>query len=358
MNISAKSKKRNLRKAVCSLMCFSMNKIGKLLFIFAIFSISVFSQTRSPILYYHGQTIWQLPKIAEKDIDIGLWALIIAKEFDPSIDIPKYSSKLDSCVLEIRKMLADRTLDRDKTNAVKMFIYEPGVWNNFHPFTYDLDDPLGEKITNRLISTYLDTRKGNCVSMPTLFYALLQRLDPKYPICGVESPRHYFCRIKDRQTKDSYNFEATHGGAVNNLFYIVKNDLSQKSIDSGLYLRDLTKKEYLGSLIQILVHKYRDKNEFQTAIKYNELALELSPKSAVPIIGKCALNAELACRLYEKRAREGKLSEKETELYNKYSAISREYGDKAFSRGWREWTQEDTKKYLETVKNEKEKRAQ
>jgi hypothetical protein len=194
--------------------------------------------------------------------------------------------------------------------------------------------------------------------MPTLFYALLQRLDPSFPICGIHMPRHMSCRIKDRQTGDVYNFEATRGTTARNVWYIERSHIPQKAIDSGIYLRDLTKKEFLSGLIMILVKNYREKNDFVNALKYNDYVLELNPKGANSIVSKCALYAELAYQLDKKRKKEGKLCDKETKLFEEYCSISKEYEERAISLGWQSWTEEDTEDYLQYVKEEKDKRSQ
>jgi regulator of sirC expression with transglutaminase-like and TPR domain len=353
-----KSKKRKLRKAVYSLKTISVNRIERLFFIVAIFSVSVLSQTHSPDLVYHGQTVWDLPKIAEDDIDIGLWALIVAKEFDNSVDVVKYSTKLDSIVLQIRLMLANRTNDRDYVTATKMFLYDSGKWNNFHRYDYDLDDPLGRKPENRFINTFLDTRKGSCISMPTLFYALLKCLDPSFPICGVVIPRHMFCRIKDRQTGDLYNFEATRGTPSRNVWYIEQSHIAQKGIDSGIYMRDLSKKEFLGGLITLVMQKYRGENKIDAALKYADLALELDPRDIVAIVNKCAMNAELAFLLDKKKEKNGKLSVEESKLFKDYCSTSKAYEEKAISLGWQSRSEKEAENYLEFVKDEKDKRSQ
>lgn len=180
----------------------------------------------TPITMYHGQTIWELPSIPDSKIDIGLWALVVAKEYDHSLDIQHYLYVLDSCIAQIRLMLWGRTSDGDMFAATRMFICTPGGWNNYHPFSYDLDDPFGDKVRHQLLSTYLDTHKGNCISMPTLFYALMQRLDPTIPVCAVSAPLHLFCRVRDRQTGDIWNFEATNGTTARNIWMIQSLSIS------------------------------------------------------------------------------------------------------------------------------------
>ena len=321
-------------------------------------SASVFSQARTPVRDYHGQTIWQLPKIAEEDIDIGLWALIIAKEFDPSVDVTKCSNQLDSFVFEIRRMLANRTSDKDKFASVRLFIHEPGIWNGNRPFEYDLDDPLGANLPHQLLSSYLHSRKGNCVSMPTLFHALMQRLDPSIPVSALHAPLHLFCRVKDRQTNDVWNIETTNGTTARNVWYIESMKIPKQGIETGIYMRELSKKEFLAELISVLVNQRREKKQFKKALQYTDLALKLNPKSITNIVQKCALNAELGHPLYERKNRGDSLTVAECTLFDEYISVSQAYEKKAKSLGWRPETPEERAKYLQTMKEEKEKRTQ
>lgn len=306
---------------------------------------------------YHGQTVWQLPEKPEGEIDIGLWALIIAKEFDSTVDVAQYSNQLDSFIPEIRRMLANRTSDRDKFAAVRMFLYQAGVWNEQRPFQYDLDDPLGTDLSQQLLSSYLQSRKGNCVSMPTLFYALMQRLDPTLPISTVHAPLHLFCRVKDRQTNDVWNIEATNGTTARNIWYIESMNIPKKGIEHGIYMRDLSKKEYLAELIGVLVHQHRDRKEFKSALRYVDLALKLNPRSISNIVAASALYAELGYPLYEKRKNGAQLTDAESRFVNRCMSNSRSFAQKARSLGWRPESAEERARYLRLVKEEKLKRT-
>lgn len=328
------------------------------LFLFSFPICSQPSSTNSFVLSkYKGQRIWDLPKIPEEEVDVGLWALIVAKEFDHSVDIPKYLSLLDSYVLEIKRMLAGRTSDRDKFAATRMFIYESGIWNGHRPFDYNLEDPTGENLSTQLVSSYLDSRKGNCVSMPTLFYALMQRLDASVPVSVLHAPLHLFCRVKDRQTGDVWNFEATNGTTARNVWIIESLNIPQKGIESGIYMKELSKKEFLAALVNILAHKQRKQGNFSKALKYTNLALKLNPNDIIAIVNKCALNSELGWPLHLKKERGEVLTEAERKLYDKYASVAARFEKKAFSLGWRPETKEQQEKYLQLVKEELERRS-
>jgi regulator of sirC expression with transglutaminase-like and TPR domain len=296
---------------------------------------------------YTGQTIFDIVNKPEGNINIGLWALIIAKEYDNIVDVPRYLSKLDEMSLEIKKMLAGRTKDMDKFLAVKTYLYENGVWNNNKPFSYDLDDPLGNGLKNQLLNTYIDKRKGNCISMPTLFISLMERVAPQVSFNGVAAPLHLFCRLRDKQSGDVWNVETTNGGnPARNQWYIETMHISQTAIDKGLYLRDLTKKEYIAELIGTLIRKEKANGNFEKALKYSELVLKLSPNSSMGLVSKGALIAEIGYR----ESIEGNLSDEKKEYYREESD---KYIEKAESLGWQQESKEERNKYLEKVNAEK-----
>lgn len=316
-----------------------------------LFSNTVFAQFKD-INDQKTKSIYKIADAMEASVNIGFWALIIANEFDNSIDIKSSLKKLDTMADEIKRMLAGRESDMDKFLAVKMFLYEEGEWNDYKPFSYDLDDPLGKQLKNQLLSTYLETRKGNCVSMPTLFLALMERVDPDIKMVGVKAPLHLFCRFKDRQTGDVWNVETTNGGnPARNHWYKENFKIEQKAIDNKLYLVDLSKKEYIAELLGTLISKERKAGRFEKALKYSELSLKLAPNSDVGLVQKGALLAEIGNEKLEK----GKLSD-EDKTY--YKTESEKYINKAIKLGWKPETKEFREEYLKSVNKELKKRVE
>ncbi len=295
---------------------------------------------------YTNQSIYDIVDEKEENIDIGFWALIVAKQFNDSIDVQKYLNKLDDMAEEIKRMIAGREKDMDKFLATKLFLYEAGAWNNYNPFSYDLEDPLGNILEHQLLNNYIDTKKGNCVSMPTLFLALLERVDPTIQFVGVKIPLHLFCRLRDRQTGDIWNVETTNGGnPVRNQWYIDNHNISRTALENKLYLRDLTKKEYIAELIGTLINNERRAERFTRALEYAELSLNLSPESDVGLVQKGALLAEIGNEKYE----EGNITEEEITFYENESE---KYINKAFSLGWKPESKKEREEYLKSVKLE------
>lgn len=314
-----------------------------------------FPQQYYPMREYIGQTIWDITGVKEENLDIGLWALIIAKEIDGTINVQEYLGKLVAMKTEINRMLAGRNRDIDKFLAVKLFLCEPGIWNEQQPFSYDLNDPLGSKLENQLLSAYLSTRKGNCVSMPTLFLALMERVDPDLTFRGVMAPLHLFCRLRDRQTADVWNVETTNGASpARNQWYIERMGIKQKAVDSGVYLQDLTKQEYLAELINILTRKERIRGNYGNALKYVELALKLNPRSVTALIQKSALSALLASEIREK-AKRGGVSAADSTKFLRYVSDYKKYIQTAIELGWEPESDNQREQYLKSIEQEKKK---
>ncbi|MCX6825947.1 MAG: hypothetical protein NTV06_01570 [candidate division Zixibacteria bacterium] len=293
-----------------------------------------------------------LLSLPEQKVDIGLWALIIARKCDSSVDVNHYLRVLDSMAAAIRYMVGPRDGDMVRFMMTKMYQFETGTWNGGRIFRYDLDDPMGEKPSARLLSTYLDTRKGNCVSMPTLFLALMERVDPDIPFYGVSTPLHLFCRYHDRQDGQVWNVEATNGGnSMRDVWVIEQFGISQVSIDSGVYMRDLTKKEYVAELIGGLVSLNRQTGQFKRALELTDLMLVLNPNSVIGLVHKGAISAWLGYELDSSLAKANrKPTPEEFAKIELYREDSRKYIGRATMLGWRPETQESQERYLGVIK--------
>jgi len=140
--------------------------------------------------------------------DLTTTKLALDKQVDPSIDEAAVRRELDGLAAQARAIAGANATDEQKINAVRRVIYKAGPWNDNRPFTYDHDDPLGLNVQNKLLSTYLRTRRGNCVSMPTLFLILADRLGLN--VSFGAAPLHVFIRYTDPQGR-AFNIETTSG---------------------------------------------------------------------------------------------------------------------------------------------------
>ena len=85
------------------------------------------------------------------------------------------SAALDEMSAELRSIASGTQTSKAKLEHLKQYIYGPGGPNNRKPFSYDNSDPLGQNPANRYLARYIETRSGNCVTMPMLFVFLGER---------------------------------------------------------------------------------------------------------------------------------------------------------------------------------------
>ena len=136
------------------------------------------------------------------------------------------------------------------------------------------------------------------------------------------------------------NTGITYGGRSD------KMNISQKAVDNGLYLKDLSRKEYISELMGVLISKERKQVNIEKAMEFTDIVLKLSPNSDVGLIQKGALIAE---QCYQ-RDNANPMPGDEKEKCKKDSDF---YINKAISLGWRQQTGTEREENLKAVKKEK-----
>jgi hypothetical protein len=101
-------------------------------------------------------------------LDYARAKLTFDRIVDPSVNVDANLAEIDRLARSAIALAGPGASPDRKLAALRTVIYRSGAWNRGRPFSYDHADPLGRNVRNKLISTYLRTRRGNCVSMPIL----------------------------------------------------------------------------------------------------------------------------------------------------------------------------------------------
>lgn len=212
----------------------------------------------------------------EAEIDLARVKLTIDKIIDPDIDVNAYLAQIDNMAKEIRTLFPANASSGVKLEILRTYLYEPNPFNNNASYKYNLDDPLGQNISTRFLSTYLSKKKGNCVSMPLLFVILGQKVGVDLTIAFA--PNHMLVSYHD-ESGQYRNIEATSGGHFTREQWIQEQSpMTQASINNGLYLRPLAKKEIAAAMTDVLMNFYRTNGKYEQIIPLANLALEYAPK--------------------------------------------------------------------------------
>jgi len=215
--------------------------------------------------------------------DMATTKVLIDTLVDPSIDIKSTLAELESLSDDVQKMYSPSASDFEKYQALRKYLYEPGEWNNNNPFHYDLNDPLGTNVESKLISTYLKTRKGNCVSMPILFLIIGEKIGLDLTLSTA--PLHIFIRFKDKDTDKVYNIETTSGGHPARTEWIVKNfPLTKESVANGVYLKSLSRKEVVSVMLSVVIDFYMETQQYNQASGAGQLSIKHYPTYAYAMV--------------------------------------------------------------------------
>jgi len=182
--------------------------------------------------------------LPDEELDYAEAKLAFDRAVDPSIDADAVLAELDSMAAAARDLAGPSPDGNAKLNALRKLIYQSGPWNGHRPFSYDHGG--FKALQCKLLSNYLETRLGNCVSMPVLFLILADRIGLNVALSMA--PRHLFVRYRDG-AGPWINLEAT-GTALpaRDEWYRQTLPMSDRSVASGFYLRTLGKREGVAAL--------------------------------------------------------------------------------------------------------------
>lgn len=299
------------------------------------------------------KTIIALP---EEEIDLATAQFIIENQINPDIDINHYLNQLDVLTRRIQQMPQYGESQFEKMGAILVYFYTPGVWNNFLPYSYDLDDPLGKK-NPRLghITYFMDTKKGNCSSMPTLITLLGQRLGINISL--AVAPMHLFARF----TEDSgqiTNIEATSGELLSDANYIRAFNIDPNAVNHGLYVQSLTRKQTLSVMFRDVSRLYARNHLFEYAEQVADWMLELYPKHVDAMIHKGNIHYIKSQKLLYESTIDGKpLTEPVKRQLNLLTLKNLGWYERAEGIGWREPPPNYEQEYLESIERIKTQRS-
>lgn len=288
----------------------------------------------------------------EDKIDFAKAKLTIDKMIDPSVDIDANLKRIDGIVAQIQAMAGSNATSAERISALRKYLYEPGSWNGYEIYHYDFDDPLGRKIRNKLISNYMATKKGQCVSMPLLFIVLGQRLG--LDVAAAITPEHVFVKYTD-DAGITHNLEATSGATpARDVWIRQQTPMTDQAVANGTYMRKLSKRETVAAMAQVLAEHFAERNAYEKEIAVADAILGAYPKTVDAMLHKGSAYTHLIRTKFEARYPSPRDIPNEERPYFRYlSEQSESWYSKAESLGWRQPTKMQEMRYVENVNRAK-----
>lgn len=297
--------------------------------------------------------IQRLLTTPEQDIDLVKAKLVIDRMIDPSIDMEDTSDQLDAMAKGLKDMLPAGASAGLKLETLRHHIYKPTAWNGRRPFEYDLSDPYGENVYNKLLATYLRTRKGNCVSMPLLFILLGQKLG--LDVTASNTPNHVFVQWRDVDGK-LYNLETTSGaGFARDVWMRQQFDMTDESLKSGIYMQPLSKKETVALMAGTLLEFYGKGGRQTQRRALAALLLQHSPKNVAAMLHEREAILEMWNQEFVRKYPTPKdIPQDKQARFMELDTQIKALEERAFKLGWRPPSEAREKRYREIIRNAKQ----
>jgi regulator of sirC expression with transglutaminase-like and TPR domain len=233
----------------------------------------------------------RLLNVPDRDLDYLEAKLAFDAVVDPEIDRAWARAQIDTLAASAKSLTNGDVRPAVRLGAVRRVLYESGPWNAGRSFGFDMTDPDGQQMQNKLLGNYLRTRLGQCVSMPVLFLIMAERLELQVTFCAA--PEHIFVRYTDEQGR-VHNIETTSGGHPARDEWIRQQlGISDRAVASGIYLRTLTKREGIAMLAHTVVEHLREQDHIEEQMEVCNLMLEHHPLDVNALVSLASAYGEL-----------------------------------------------------------------
>jgi regulator of sirC expression with transglutaminase-like and TPR domain len=166
----------------------------------------------------------------------------------------------------IRDGMSEAGSAREKLEVLNEFF--------FRGLRFAVDDG-GDVPESLLPDKVLARRRGSCVGLAGVYVGLASLLDLR--IAAVSAPNHMYVRFDDG--RERINVELLQGGkALPDDWYVRTHKIPAASVDSGVFLRSLSEREFLGNVYANLGAFYSKHGDFNNSRVLYEAALRDAPQ--------------------------------------------------------------------------------
>lgn len=197
------------------------------------------------------KTAFEILDLREEEIEIATALFALTKEYDNTVDINRYSEIIDNIVGELNKRISGVKDQKKIISIINDYLFNTLSYKkHFLPF----GAPWGkEDLKFSLLPFVLDNKKGTCNGLTALYFSIAQRLN--LPIYAAEAPEHIFLRYDDGS--EVINIEVLQdGNEISNEEYINELKIPKSSLEKGVFLRNLTKREYMALFSNVIAQLY------------------------------------------------------------------------------------------------------
>ena len=173
------------------------------------------------------------------------------------LNYEKYCKQIDDLVFICKQIMKEKGLNPKNYMAchyaiqrlfAEKFTYRnaSGQDINFEPFGYDFIDIFGDKDqTKGFVTKLLNTKIGQCHSMPLLYLILAEELNANAYL--ALAPNHSYVKFGNQY--QAFGFETTNGTFTTDEWIVASGYISPTAIKNQIYLAPLTKDKIIAECL-------------------------------------------------------------------------------------------------------------
>lgn len=319
--------------------------------ILALVSPEVQAQRVKPAYESNFKIVRAMLEQPESQMDLASIKLSIDQMIDPATDTVAVLKQIDDMASQIKASFPLGASNLVKFKTLRDYLYQPPLLSRRRPFVYNLEDDRNPRA--KLLSVYLATHKGNCISMPLLFVILGHKLG--IPVTITTAPAHLYVKFRG-DNGNWYGVETTSAGGWADDDWQRKQfpRLTAKAIANGIYLQPLTKKETAVVIADSLLEYYENQHSVEAnkaRVKLAVLLIDHYPKNVVAMVHVYLGYRELRQKLFVEKYPQP--SDIPRELWPQFEQIEKDsmyWGNKAKALGYLGSTPEMDAAYRERIR--------
>ncbi len=207
----------------------------------------------------------------DSEIDLGLGALLIAKDAYPELDTRAYMEQLDRMALEVKGQIGETTEPSRQIAQLNHYLFEE---KSFKGNQDDYHNPR-----NSYLNDVLERKLGIPITLSVVYIETSKRIG--LPIVGVGFPGHFIVKHKGEYL-ETY-IDPFHGGRVlsdDELCEQLESVFQQPTPLQPEFLRQVSNKEILARILRNLKQIYFKEKAYARTISASERIIWLLPDFA------------------------------------------------------------------------------
>lgn len=288
--------------------------------ILMLFSFTVFCQTeidKQAIIKRYEAALDELTQLASSTEPLIFKKAVFTVEntyWDNELDYELFNQQIESYTKFCKAIINSRDLLYNEDDKEQVKVHAAIFWAltdtipiqfgdkivKHEPFTYDFEDFFGEKDWSKMfVVKLLNTKKGNCHSMPYLYKILAEELGEEAYLSLA--PNHIYIKLKNKNS-GWYNTELTSGIFPIDAWLKSSGYIHMNAIRNGIFMDTLGHQQSIALCMIDLAQGYEKKlgfNDGHFILKACDIALKYYPN----YINAMLMKAETQRKLIAQQAK-------------------------------------------------------